>query len=121
MSQGLIQGLNRDHNSWITFLDSIENEIRSLREQFSHLSGRSKDRMLVAADHYLRLSQKLRLAIESHINFVDEIKGEGFISEDLVDLDGHERNHQHLLNLQDGVRKLKHSLENPTRRQTTTR
>ncbi len=106
MLSGKIQKIRKDHRAWLDQIDHFLTEISQLKNTLPSRNGNS--RFINDLLHHERILEKLRTSINSHRLFIDEIAGDPGITLEFLDLEGHERNHQHLLNVELSFRKLLH-------------
>jgi hypothetical protein len=110
MVSGKIQKIKKDHRSWLSLIEEFQNEISQMGDVFRNDNSLKTSKFLNNLLHHERILNKLHTAIDSHRVFIDEIAGDPGITMDLLDIEGHERNHQHLLNFEDSFRKLIHEV-----------
>jgi hypothetical protein len=111
MISGKIQKIKKDHRSWLSLIEEFQIEISQMKEVFTPNGSLKNSKFQNDILHHERILNKLHTAIDSHRVFIDEIAGETGITLELLDLEGHERNHQHLLNFEDSFRKLVHIVQ----------
>ena len=117
MLSGKIQKIKKDHQSWLSLIDEFNQKIAQFQSKLESGISKGNSKILNELLHHKRILNKLQTAINSHRLFIDEIAGETGITMEFLDLEGHERNHQHLLNFEDSFAKLIHEMENSPNRE----
>ncbi len=110
MLSGKIQKIKKDHQAWLNQIDNYRSEISLLKNSIGGKIKMNGNKSMNDVLHHERILEKLGKAIQSHMLFVEEISGEPGITIEFLDLEGHERNHQHILNFEDSFRKLVHEV-----------
>ena len=108
MLSGKIQKIKKDHKTWLDQIDNYRNEISLLKNSLGTKIKMNGNKAMNDVLHHERILETLGKAIESHRFFIEEVSGEPGLTMEFLDLEGHERNHQHMLNFEDSFRKLMH-------------